>query len=650
MIPRKIHYCWFGRGKKPPLAKKCIASWQKYCPDYELVEWNEDNFDVFRNGYTRMCMAEKKYAFLSDYARLVILEREGGIYFDTDVEVVRSFDSLLKYPAFMGFEDDAHVATGLGVGAEAGNPVIRAMLSEYDDLLDGRGGVRGCPILNTQALVKCGLVLNGRRQHLEAAEIFPAECFNPYDDPTGRLKKTKHTFSIHWYAKSWMNRRDIVRSTLTKPLHRVLGKDFFRKGNRSENAPVPRGKEASDRRAGADKKTILIFSHAMELGGAERALLGLLEAMDYGSYEVDLFLMRHEGELLKYLPEEVNLLPESLPYTCLAVPGREVFARKQYAVAAGRALGKAAARLRVKKLGLSKENAVGVEYSHKFTGFAMPRVGRREYDLAVSFLTPHYFVSQKVRARKKAAWIHTDYGKVDVDAKSELKMWEKYDHIVSISEDVTARFLKRFPSLENRMVLIPNMLPGKSIREQAGAFSALEEMPEGEEIRFLSIGRFCYAKNFDSLPDILRRIRERGHRVHWYIIGYGSGEEDIKRAVREAGMQDHVTILGKRENPYPYILACDYYLQLSRYEGYSVSVREAQLLGRPVIISAYPTAKSQLCDGEDGRIVPLENEACARAISGILSDPGLKEKLMKGCGQKDYTNRQEIGKLALLIK
>jgi mannosyltransferase OCH1-like enzyme len=160
MIPKKIHYCWFGRGEKPPLAEKCIASWKKHCPDYEIIEWNEDNFDLAMNGYTRMCLAEKKYAFLSDYARLVILEKEGGIYFDTDVEVVRSFDRFLKYPAFLGFEDDDHVNTGIGFGAEAGSHVVRAMLTDYDQFLYGNSEVTVCPILNTQALVKCGLVLN----------------------------------------------------------------------------------------------------------------------------------------------------------------------------------------------------------------------------------------------------------------------------------------------------------------------------------------------------------------------------------------------------------------------------------------------------------------------------------------------------------
>jgi hypothetical protein len=229
MIPKKIHYCWFGRGEKPKLAQKCIASWKKYCPDFEIIEWNEDNFDVNLNGYTQMCYEQKKYAFLSDYVRLKVLLEHGGVYFDTDVEVVRSFEKLLAHPAFFGFEDDAHVNTGVGFGCEAGNSVIKTMLEEYDPLLDGEHGVIGCPILNTQALVKHGLVLNGSSQKLSDAAVYCAEWFNPYDDPTGRLNKTSNTHSIHWYAKSWLSKGTILRSKLTKPLHRIFGTDCFKR-------------------------------------------------------------------------------------------------------------------------------------------------------------------------------------------------------------------------------------------------------------------------------------------------------------------------------------------------------------------------------------------------------------------------------------
>ncbi len=229
MIPKKIHYCWFGRGEKPKIAQKCIASWKKYCPDYEIIEWNEDNFDIYTNAYTEMCYTQKKFAFLTDYIRLKVLAQYGGIYFDTDVEVIRSFDDLLDAPAFFGFEDDSHVNTGVGFGCEAHNSAVLAMLTAYDPLLNGDKGVIGCPVLNTKALVSLGLNLNGQKQILPNAIVYPADWFNPYDDPTGRLNKTHNTHSIHWYSKSWLSKGTILRSKLTKPLHRIFGVDAFKR-------------------------------------------------------------------------------------------------------------------------------------------------------------------------------------------------------------------------------------------------------------------------------------------------------------------------------------------------------------------------------------------------------------------------------------
>ena len=221
MIPKTIHYCWFGRGEKPKLAQKCITSWKKFMPDYEIVEWNEDNFDVNMNGYTRMCYEQKKYAFLSDYARLLIIKEHGGLYFDTDVEVLRSFNGLLQQEAFFGFETNEYINTGLGFGAEADSEVLDALIREYDPLLDGKHGIVGCPRLNTQALVRKGMKQNGEGQTIGRIAVYPVDFFNPYDDPTGVLSKTNNTYSIHWYGKSWMSKRKIIRSQLTKPLHRV---------------------------------------------------------------------------------------------------------------------------------------------------------------------------------------------------------------------------------------------------------------------------------------------------------------------------------------------------------------------------------------------------------------------------------------------
>ncbi|MGN8658056.1 glycosyltransferase family 32 protein [Catenibacterium mitsuokai] len=229
MIPKKIHYCWFGRGELSTKAKKCIQSWKKYCPDYEIIEWNEDNFDINQNEYTKKVYTEKKFAFLSDYARLKIVYEQGGIYLDVDVEIIKSFDDLLINKAYFGFETKEYINTGVGFGAIKGSVAIKTLLDQYDQLLDGTKDVIGCPILNTEGLLKLGLVRNGQLQKLPGCIVYPAEYFNPYDDPTGRLNKTKNTYSIHWYAKSWLDKKTIIRSKLTKPLHRIFGTDFFRK-------------------------------------------------------------------------------------------------------------------------------------------------------------------------------------------------------------------------------------------------------------------------------------------------------------------------------------------------------------------------------------------------------------------------------------
>lgn len=228
MIPQKIHYCWFGGNPKPKLAEKCIASWKKYCPGWEIIEWNESNFDVNQNGYTRMCTEQKKYAFLSDYVRLKVVAEHGGIYFDTDVELLRPINDLLENEAFFGFETPEYVASGLGFGSAAHGTAIKAMLREYDLLLDGTKGVQGCPGLNTAALEKLGLVRDGSKQTVAGALVLPVEYLNPYESSTGRLHKTKHTYSVHWYNASWMDWKQKLRSAITRPLHRIFGEDCFK--------------------------------------------------------------------------------------------------------------------------------------------------------------------------------------------------------------------------------------------------------------------------------------------------------------------------------------------------------------------------------------------------------------------------------------
>ena len=397
------------------------------------------------------------------------------------------------------------------------------------------------------------------------------------------------------------------------------------------------------------KKKLLIVSHALELGGAERSLIGLLDALDPVAWDVDLFLLRHEGELMDAIPEYVNLLPEVPAYTVLARPMKDTLKEGHILLTGARIVGKFAAKHYEKAHGFT-DSGVGIEYSHKYTYRLMPPIQPdTEYDLAVSFLTPHYICTHKVRAKKKIAWIHTDYSRVQVNIASEIAMWDAYDYIASISDAVTDSFLKAFPTLAEKIILIENILPTKLIQCQANAISADKEMPP-KGIRLLSIGRYCTAKNFDNVPDICSRLIQSGLDVYWYIIGFGPDEQLIRQKIAEAGMEDRVILLGKKENPYPYIRSCDLYVQPSRYEGKAVTVREAQMLGKPVVITRYATSSSQLEDGVDGVVVPMDNEGCAEGIAVLLRNPEEMARLSDCCQQRDYTNAAEIGKLYALTE
>ena len=396
------------------------------------------------------------------------------------------------------------------------------------------------------------------------------------------------------------------------------------------------------------KPSILIFSQAMELGGVERSLLGLLDSIDYDRYDVDLFLMRHSGELMPYLNPHARLLPEIPQYASLAVPMASLVKTGQLGVLCGRLQGKLAARRFDKRHPSEKPSVTALTYSHKYTLRTMPQISGKTYDLAISFLTPHYFVRNRVMAKKFAAWIHTDYTALAYDRKAELAMWSGYDTICGVSEQTSKGFQTAFPELAGRVRTIENILPQALIRNQADEPQA--DMPSDGSTVLISVGRFCEAKNFDNVPDICRRLVADGLDVKWYLIGYGGDEALIRQKIAEAGMQDRVIILGKRDNPYPYMRACDLYVQPSRYEGKAVTVREAQLLGKPVVITNYATSGSQLEDGVDGVIVPMDNAGCAAGIAALLRAPARRRQLSETCKTRDYTNSAEIEKIYALME
>lgn len=233
-IPKVINYCWFGKNKKSKLIKKCIKSWKKYCPDYEIVEWNEENFDINSNKYVKEAYENKKWAFVSDYARLYAVYTCGGFYLDTDVELVKPLDELRKYENVFAFENDKNINTGIGFGAIKKSKILEKLLESYSNISfvksDGKLDLTPCTHRNTQTLNEIyGNVVSYKNKIIDNVIFLDTEYFCPFNATTGVMKKTKNTYGIHWYNASWRSKKINIREKILRPIKRIIGVERFNK-------------------------------------------------------------------------------------------------------------------------------------------------------------------------------------------------------------------------------------------------------------------------------------------------------------------------------------------------------------------------------------------------------------------------------------
>jgi len=226
MIPKRIHYCWFGGNPLPPLAEKCVASWRKKCPGYEIIRWDEDTYDLSAAPlYVRQAYERGKWAFVTDYVRLQVVYENGGIYLDTDVELKKNLDPLLDDRAYFGFEDGKYVNTGLGFGVEKGHPILREMMEDYRDipflLPDSTLDQTPCPQRNTEAFLRHGLKQDDSMQVLDdGVRILPSRYLSPIDNRTRKMRMTGDTISVHHAAASWQEESLNKRWRQLQDMHR----------------------------------------------------------------------------------------------------------------------------------------------------------------------------------------------------------------------------------------------------------------------------------------------------------------------------------------------------------------------------------------------------------------------------------------------
>lgn len=397
------------------------------------------------------------------------------------------------------------------------------------------------------------------------------------------------------------------------------------------------------------KKNILISVYDMEIGGIERSLINMLESFDYEKYNVDLLVFSHNGEFMSLIPEQVNLLPPIPSYSVFRRPILECIKEGHFFTSFARICSKLVAKRKAKDRVL-EEGAVYIQMqlAIKYSTYFLPKIKKR-YEVAISYAWPHDILAKKVKANKKIAWIHTDYSRLEVDYEIDFNMWNKFDFIVSISDECTNSFLRTYPKLKEKIIKIENITAPSFIKRMMS--ETVENIDDNDKtFQILSIGRLSYAKGFDLAIKALRKLHENGlTNIKWYVIGYGPEEKNLRELIKECKLENHFVLLGKKNNPYPYIKACDLYVQPSRYEGKAVTVTEAKIVGKPILITNYPTSKSQIINGEEGFICELSVDGLQEGIKKIVEDEELRQSLVSRLMEKDYRNNYELKNLYKLM-
>nr|WP_249306203.1 glycosyltransferase [Lederbergia citrea] len=396
------------------------------------------------------------------------------------------------------------------------------------------------------------------------------------------------------------------------------------------------------------KKKILISSFDLAIGGVERSLIGLLNQIDYSKYDVDLMLFKHEGEFLHMLPSGPSLLEEVPKYTTFRKSIYETVKEGFYSIGISRLIARSLSSFHGKMKKVEEPGYLTIQYGWEISNPFLPKLNK-DYDVAIGFLWPHYFVGEKVKAKKRVGWIHTDYSNIHINEKLENRMWNKLDKIVAVSDECSKAFLNIFPDFREKTTVIENILSPEFIKKQANEDMPAEINKSSKKTILVTVGRLSHAKGIDHAVRACKELKNEGYDVIWYVVGYGPLEKELKKLISDLGLKDQFFLLGKKINPYPYIKACDIYVQPSRYEGKAVTIREAQILGKPVIITNFPTAKSQAQDKYDALITPLNIDGIVKGIRRLIDDSNLRESLITNTRKKDYGNESEIKKLYQLI-
>lgn len=392
------------------------------------------------------------------------------------------------------------------------------------------------------------------------------------------------------------------------------------------------------------KTKLLFIMNNLNCGGAEKSLLSLLQTVDYSSYDVDLYLFKHEGIFLNQLPAQVKVLDEPPLYRYFDMSMKNAVLD---CLRKGRVV-----------LALSRILAGYIFYTEKNPARREQRVWKylsralsvipASYDAAIGYLekNPVYFGIEKVRAAKKLGYIHNDYDKLQMDPGLDMKYFKQLDHLVTVSDKCGEVLERRFPQFKSKVEVIHNIVSPALIRQMAEEST---EVFQQSSTTIVSVGRLNHQKGFEMAIEACKSLIDRGYDIKWYVIGEGEDRTKLEQLIEQKQLQYDFYLIGLKENPYPYIREADIYVQPSRFEGKSIAIDEAKILNKPIVVTNFSTAKDQIVHMHNGIIVDMNAAALAEGIMQVMENDQLRSALVEQLAKEDLGNESEIEKLYALI-
>lgn len=399
-------------------------------------------------------------------------------------------------------------------------------------------------------------------------------------------------------------------------------------------------------------KSILFVINTLGMGGAERALLNLFKYMDLDKYEVSLYVLTGQGELFDQIPEEINLLNKRI----FPVSVHSKYGRIRLMITLIKAVITRAVLIR--RTGYILKNLFVMVRKGKIRKDKLlwkllsdgGQIFEKEYDLAVAYLEggSAYYVDSHVKARKKAAFIHINYSEAGYTRKLDEECYLNYDHIFAVSEKVKEKFLLVYPECVKTTAIFYNLIDVEKILSGSTEKGGFSDSYDG--FRILTVGRLVPQKALGTAVEAMRILKETGRAFRWYVLGEGEMRKSLEEQIRSYGLCEDFFLLGTAANPYPFYRQCDLYVHTARYEGKSIAIEEAQVIGCAIVITDYDGAEEQIENGVDGIVCEATAEALAAEILKLADNPQkLAELKHASLIRKQVDNVKEIAKLEVLL-